>query len=421
MSSLIEHRLFPQNPHWNRTISNFNTSLSEPVYGQLLRAYLFASESGLYYFNTSCNDACVFWIGDQHGDTFMRCRINITTGVNLTAGLFYKISVIHVGGNDTRGVKVSLTTPSGSKEDRIPEKYLVAYNEDGILGEFTPGDWAPWGSCDARTEKQTRHRRCQNFPPLYSRLNTTIQVNESRDCNIHCPEDWVNFNDFCYRVIPALTNWTEARKTCMNINSDLASIASQTEGAFIVANLTYKSVRRTRFWLGLKNDTSTFVWSDSSEVTYISTRVNSDFNSTPPYCGSILSSIQGVWEMLSCSKTKAYAICKRKAFFVDNGTCIGSPLGVETGVVKDHQMTASSYLNKTTKAHQARLAGPSAWCSKTYPAFLKIDLKILHSICAVATQGFLQQGFYAIKYFLQLGPGNKPNLYLEKNAKDKVT
>ena len=37
--------------------------------------------------------------------------------------------VLHVGGNDSHGLVVSFITPNGSKEDPIPEEYLVAYEE----------------------------------------------------------------------------------------------------------------------------------------------------------------------------------------------------------------------------------------------------------------------------------------------------
>lgn len=99
------------------------------------------------------------------------------------------------------------------------------------------------------------------------------------------------------------------------------------------------------------------------------------------------------------------------AFFVDNETCLGLPLGMETGVVKYQQMRSSSFYNATTFLNKARLAGPDAWCSKRDPSFLKIDLKILHNICAVATQGYFEQGYYTTNYLLALGTGDLKNYY----------
>ena len=101
------------------------------------------------------------------------------------------------------------------------------------------------------------------------------------------------------------------------------------------------------------------------------------------------------------------------AFSVDNETCLGFPLGVETGAIQDQQMNASSSFNETTLPRQARLAKPGAWCPKQVPAHLKIDLVILHSICAVATQGFFEQGYFTTQYWIRLGTGNLTELYAD--------
>jgi len=80
------------------------------------------------------------------------------------------------------------------------------------------------------------------------------------------------------------------------------------------------------------------------------------------------------------------------------------------GVVEDQQMKASS-VSKTNTPHKGRLAGPSAWCSQEAQNYLKIELKILHIICAVATQGLFGQGYFTKQYLLLLGTGNLTDLY----------
>ena len=91
------------------------------------------------------------------------------------------------------------------------------------------------------------------------------------------------------------------------------------------------------------------------------------------------------------------------AFFVDNETCLSSPLGVETGLIKDYQMRGNAIYNSTTSGRFGRLAGPGAWCGNKVPYIsLKVDLIVLHYICAVATQGFYEQGYFVTNYTLFL-------------------
>lgn len=104
------------------------------------------------------------------------------------------------------------------------------------------------------------------------------------------------------------------------------------------------------------------------------------------------------------------------AFFVDNETCLNSPLGVETGLIKDRQLKTSSYYNATTRPHFGRLAGPGAWCPKETPYILHVDLIFLHYICAVATQGFYEQGYFVTKYTLFLHVDGQGALYEDVNG-----
>ena len=86
---------------------------------------------------------------------------------------------------------------------------------------------------------------------------------------------------------------------------------------------------------------------------------------------------------------------------------------METGLIKYQQLSVSSFYNATTLPSQARIAGPGAWCLKEDPGFLKIDLRILHNICAVATQGFYEQGYYTTNYLLALGRGHLKDYYVD--------
>ena len=103
------------------------------------------------------------------------------------------------------------------------------------------------------------------------------------------------------------------------------------------------------------------------------------------------------------------------AFFVGNETCLSSPLGVEMGLIKDHQMTGNSY-NSTTSARFGRLAGPNAWCGKKDPSLLHVDLIVLHYICAIATQGFYEQGYFVAQYMLELKKDGQGTKYADSNG-----
>ena len=52
----------------------------------------------------------------------------------MTAGKFYDMTVLHLGGTSGQGLRIAVITPSGSKKDPIPQEYLVAYR----AGNFSP-------------------------------------------------------------------------------------------------------------------------------------------------------------------------------------------------------------------------------------------------------------------------------------------
>ncbi|KAJ7323754.1 chromatin-modulating protein mrc1 [Desmophyllum pertusum] len=322
------------------------------------------------------------------------------------------MAVLHVGVNNSQDLLVSFTPPNTTTEEPIPKGYLVRYNDtDGILGEFAPGEWGEWTACQSGT--QTRERFCQTFPPLYSGINSSYQLNETRKCgNLtelvtgRCPKDWDYFNDYCYNInsYTMRKNWSDARETCLNINSDLVSITSKDEDTFVFAFLTEK-IENGKAWIGLRNDGKN-VWSDGSNLTYFG---QLNLQTPPPFCVLMTRGMQ--WSQRLCSRKIKYAVCKRRAIFDDDESCLSSPLGVETGVITQQQMKAKSYYNETTLPHYARLAGHGAWCPKQTPNWLQIDLIIIHCICAVATQGHYEQGSFTTIYFLVLKTGDRKDYY----------
>ncbi|KAL9950407.1 hypothetical protein ACROYT_G042895 [Oculina patagonica] len=412
LTSLTEHPDFPENPRSTKTTNSFKTNIDHPRYGQRHRAYIAVPESGLYKFHVSCDSACALLIEAQHGSTFMRCR-NTTRGVNMTSGRFYHMTVLHVGEESSQDLQVSFTTPNGTTETPIPKDFLIAYKADGILGEFTPGNWGAWGACHLGI--QTRQRLCQSVPPVYSGIKSPYQLSDTKKCEA-CPKGWSLFNKHCYKLnnFTEGKNWSDARETCLNLNSDLVSIKSEDEDNFVLAFLSNEVGSQNAAWIGRKNGSQ--VWSDGSNATYVAAVVT-PLHQPPPITCYAMSSIHVIaWGLFHCSWKLSQAVCKRRAIHGDNETCLSSPLGMETGLISNEQIEARSSYNRTTFRFNARLAGPSAWCPRALPNYLQVDLIVLHYICAVATQGFYEQGYFTTKYSISLKAGVKKDYYQDRNG-----
>ena len=104
------------------------------------------------------------------------------------------------------------------------------------------------------------------------------------------------------------------------------------------------------------------------------------------------------------------------AFHGDNETCLSSPLGMETGLIPNRQIQARSSYNSTTSPQYGRLAGPGAWCPDEVSNYLQVDLIALHFICAIATQGFYEQGYFTTKYSISLKAGDRKHFYEDANG-----
>ena len=89
---------------------------------------------------------------------------------------------------------------------------------------------------------------------------------------------------------------------------------------------------------------------------------------------------------------------------------------MESGGIKAKQILSHSSFNWTLSPHQARLAGPGAWCSgKPFYGSLKIVFKMLHRFCAVATQGFWEEGYFSTNYRLRIGTDKLEEEYIGIN------
>lgn len=87
------------------------------------------------------------------------------------------------------------------------------------------------------------------------------------------------------------------------------------------------------------------------------------------------------------------------------GSCNDLDLGVGSGSIPDDKITASSVQSVRTPAKNGRLGytAGSSWCAEASDPrpYLQIDLKTLHVICAVSTQGNSQEDEWVETYTLQ--------------------
>ena len=93
------------------------------------------------------------------------------------------------------------------------------------------------------------------------------------------------------------------------------------------------------------------------------------------------------------------------SFWLIIGDCIDLDLGMQSDSIPDDSITASSELNFSTSAKNGRLnyTAGSSWCASTNDSnpYLQIDLRTLHVICAVSTQGNSQADDWVKTYTLQ--------------------
>nr|XP_058953353.1 uncharacterized protein LOC131780773 [Pocillopora verrucosa] len=125
-----------------------------------------------------------------------------------------------------------------------------------------------------------------------------------------------------------------------------------------------------------------------------------------------------------------FNLCFRVAFLavllpLTSGACVDIYLGMESGTIPDSDITASSVQSANTPAKNGRLnyTSGSSWCAGTGDTnpYLQIDLKTLHIICAVSTQGNSKADQWVKTYKLQLSTdGTTWTNYTELGGQAKV-
>lgn len=69
----------------------------------------------------------------------------------------------------------------------------------------------------------------------------------------------------CYKYFNSQRRWTDARGLCQNLGADLAKITSRDVHDFVFSLGTHQPFDT---WIGLRQDTDGFVWTDGSPTGY---------------------------------------------------------------------------------------------------------------------------------------------------------
>uniref|UniRef100_A0A8C3EMJ1 Uncharacterized protein n=1 Tax=Corvus moneduloides TaxID=1196302 RepID=A0A8C3EMJ1_CORMO len=128
-----------------------------------------------------------------------------------------------------------------------------------------------------------------------------------------CPADWILFKNQCYKFFGSgYDYWNTARRVCMSLGGNLASIPNVQVQAFLTYHL--KDVSNDP-WIGLNDMLSelNFVWSDGSALSYTNWAKDSPKLVEPFDCVSLKRGPPddtGKWNNEECFKYRGY-ICQK--------------------------------------------------------------------------------------------------------------
>ncbi|XP_077985569.1 putative carboxypeptidase X1 [Glandiceps talaboti] len=231
-----------------------------------------------------------------------------------------------------------------------------------------------------------------------------LAVQLSEGCK--CEAGWTSFGDSCYYVSQSqLYSYTDAKALCELTGASLVTIDDAKENMFIK-----EFICGNYLWIGLTDigHEGHFEWDSEVETTH------RNWNSGQPdnygqseHCVHLLSDPVGKWNDIKCSTQMGF-ICEKK-----EENCHGVPVGVESKLIPDSQITASSNYNTVHMSHQGRLnwcqSGYScSWCAQQniVGQWLQINLGYPRKVTEVATQGRSGAAQWVTSYKLSYGDGS---------------
>ncbi|KAK2531290.1 macrophage mannose receptor 1 [Columba livia] len=156
---------------------------------------------------------------------------------------------------------------------------------------------------------------------ICERLNSTVRPTAaptSPPPQGGCPEDWLLFDNKCFKLFGLDENdtltWHAARNNCINFEGNLATISRKEMQAFLMSLLKNAA---TDAWIGLNdiNSEHTYLWTDGSPVYYTNWAKGSrSYYSKDDCVFMIKNPIEqaGKWKEEECKTSKSY-ICQKNS------------------------------------------------------------------------------------------------------------
>ncbi|XP_072296915.1 macrophage mannose receptor 1b [Eucyclogobius newberryi] len=170
-----------------------------------------------------------------------------------------------------------------------------------------------WSNCNCGAELKSICKRSSSAP-----VNTTVAPTMAPAGG--CPPTWTQFNSKCYSIINnKKSTWEDARRHCMSIEGNLASIPSRNIQVFLTTRMT--EATSTDLWIGLNSiKQDEFYWTDGKSRKYTNWGYPKNKRRPGSFyqrwneedCVALSSNPMsfGKWVMKSCNDTNGY-ICLR--------------------------------------------------------------------------------------------------------------
>ncbi|XP_072275189.1 secretory phospholipase A2 receptor [Pyxicephalus adspersus] len=128
-----------------------------------------------------------------------------------------------------------------------------------------------------------------------------------------CPEDWIQFQEFCYSFAAVLNNtdYHTAEEICQQQDSRILSLMHEKEVMFLQSLLSSFTVQD--IWLNRKTPSfdGTQTWSDGSALNYSHWNTEISYVMTDDTCVTLLTA-DGTWVPTQCTERRGF-ICKKQA------------------------------------------------------------------------------------------------------------
>ncbi|XP_028678929.1 lectin-like [Erpetoichthys calabaricus] len=142
-------------------------------------------------------------------------------------------------------------------------------------------------------------------------LSVQVQAQAGMD---DCPNDWEQFNNFCYKFVKNAMTWIDAEVFCMEQRgrgSHLVSVHSDEENAFLTNFIKKKDGGATLSWMGGTDcyKEGTWLWNDGTSWNYVKWNLGEPNNFLIENCVLINYMVPGGWNDMSCNNKNSF-VCK---------------------------------------------------------------------------------------------------------------